>query len=84
MRTSSTLVYRENRARFPLEELRKCDGKWVAFTADGQRIVASGSSIAKLLCRLQAVKHGLHEVVIERIEIDSTEISTGGAYCCDY
>ncbi len=64
-----------------MEELRKFDGTWVAFSADGQRIVASGLTIADLSNELRAAKEDLKDVVLERIEIemDSSEINLGGA-----
>ncbi len=79
MRASSTLVYRKNRDRFPVEELRKFDGKWVAFSPDGQRIVASATSIAELSNQVHAAHENLQDVVLEHIEMDSTEINLGGA-----
>lgn len=39
---------RTNRARFPRTELAKFQGAWVAFSADGCRIVASGPTIEQL------------------------------------
>ena len=34
--------YEENRAQFPLEELAKYAGLFIAFSPDGKRILASG------------------------------------------
>ena len=79
MKTASTSVYRENRARFPLEELRKRDGQWVAFSADGQRIVASAGTIAELANQMHAVQEDMRDVVLERIEMESAEINLGAA-----
>lgn len=36
--------YDENRANFPLEELAKYAGKYIAFSPDGTRILASGDT----------------------------------------
>ena len=79
MKTSSTATFRENRARFPLDELRKYDGQWVAFSADGQRIVASGATIADLAEQVRSVNEDLRDVMIEHIEMDSNEIHLGAA-----
>ncbi len=36
-------VFLENRAAFPLDELARYAGQWVAWSPDGQRIVASSA-----------------------------------------
>jgi hypothetical protein len=41
-------VYRENRARFPLAELKSYHGQWVAFSLDGRRIIASNQDLGTL------------------------------------
>ena len=41
-------VYRENRAQFPLAELMKHRGRWVAFSPDGRRIIASSEDLVAL------------------------------------
>jgi hypothetical protein len=76
---SSTLAYRKNRARFPLAELQKFDGQWVAFSADGGHIVASASTIVDLANRARALKVNLQDLVVERIEMEGLEINLGGA-----
>src|SRR5436190_1349069 len=81
MKTSSTAAYRENRAKFPSEELRKMDGQWVAFSADGQRIVASAATIAELSNQVHAVHEDLREVVLEHIEVESTDINLWPHVC---
>jgi hypothetical protein len=79
MKTPSTKVYRENRAKFPPEELRKHDGQWVAFSADGQRIVASATTIGELSNQVTAVQEDLRDLVLEHIAMESTEINLGAA-----
>jgi len=79
MTTSSNRDYRENRARFLEEELRKFEGRWVAFSPDGQRIVASAASIAELSTELRAAQTDLQNVVLERIEREGPEINLGAA-----
>jgi hypothetical protein len=72
-------AYRENRARISFEKLQKVDGRWIAFSADGQRIVASAASIAELSKELGALRVKLGDVVLEHIEIESAEINLGAA-----
>jgi hypothetical protein len=79
MTTASTSVYRENRAKFSIEELRRRDGQWVAFSADGQRIVAGAATIVELADQVRAAQEDLRDVVIERIEIESGDIILGAA-----
>jgi alkanesulfonate monooxygenase SsuD/methylene tetrahydromethanopterin reductase-like flavin-dependent oxidoreductase (luciferase family) len=79
MNPASTKVYRENRAKFPPEELRKRDGQWVAFSADGQRIVGSAPTIADLAAQVRAAGEDLQNVVLERMEMEAMEINLGGA-----
>ena len=50
--------YAENRPRFPLEELAKYAGLYVAFTPDGKRIVASGETEEEVDKKLLAA--GIH------------------------
>jgi hypothetical protein len=50
--------YDENRARFPLDELVKYAGQYVAFSPDGKRIVASGETEEEVDRKLLAA--GIH------------------------
>jgi Family of unknown function (DUF5678) len=79
MQNASTRIYRENRASFPLVELRKFAGQWVAFSADGLRIIASAPTIVELTGRLREGKHEVRDVVVERIESETDEINLGAA-----
>jgi hypothetical protein len=79
MAMASSSVYRENRAKFSLEELQKFDGQWVAFSNDGRRIVASAPTIADLASQIRTANNSLQDVVLERIEMDSLEVHLGGA-----
>lgn len=72
-------TYRENRAKFALDELRKRDGQWVAFSADGRRIVAGAATIAELADQVRAAQEDLQNVVLERIEMESQDINLGAA-----
>jgi len=79
MNHASTKAYGQNRERFPVEELRKYNGHWVAFSADGQRIVASGENLAALAEQVRAAGQEMQNVVLERVEMEEREIFLGGA-----
>jgi hypothetical protein len=59
----------QNRSRFTLDELRKYDGQWVAFSDDGTRIVAS-KELAGLARQLSAAGEDPRNVYLERIVLD--------------
>jgi hypothetical protein len=69
--------YRENRARFPLAELEKYDGQWVAFSQDGQRIIAANEDLLTLDSLVVAAGEDPERVAFERIEWEDS--SLGGA-----
>lgn len=70
-------VYRENRARFALAELRSYQGQWVAFSLDGRRIIASSHDLGALDSMVIAAGENPEEVALERVELD--DISLGAA-----
>ncbi len=76
---ATTKTYRQNRASFPVDHLRRYDGQWVAFSADGRRIVASGENIGQVAERVVAAREDLQEVVLERVDLGSGDIQLGGA-----
>ena len=59
------------------EELRQYDGKWVAFSADGTRIIAAAQNLAELDKLVIAAGEDPESVGFERIELDDS--SLGGA-----
>jgi hypothetical protein len=79
MKVVMTKLYRQNRERIPADELRQYDGQWVAFSADGRRIVASGDSIGQVSVRLDASREDIQDVILERIEFDNDDVEVGGA-----
>ncbi len=79
MKVAMMKTYRQNRERFPAGDLKPYDGQWVAFSADGRRIVASGESIGQVSERVGAAREDLDDVVLERIEIETGDIRVGGA-----
>lgn len=79
MKVAMMKTYRQNRERFPASDLKRYDGQWVAFSADGCRIVASGASIGQVSELVGAAHEDIQEVVLERIEIETADIQVGGA-----
>ena len=79
MKTKSIAVYQENRAKFPVDELRKYDGQWVAFSADGLRIVAGAGNIADLAEKVRSGAESLSDVMIEHVEFDFMDGYYGAA-----
>lgn len=62
--------FQRNRACFPLDELRQHEGRWVAFSNDGARIIASAEDMSSLMTELARVGVNADDVVFERIELD--------------
>jgi len=72
-----TREFRQNRKHFSLEELAKYCGQWVAFSADGRRIVASANSLEALHHRLQAAGENVQQLAFEGIPGPEDDISLG-------
>jgi hypothetical protein len=53
-----------------LDELRKYDGQWVAFSRDGSRVIAGAGTLRDLEARLAEVGQDPQQVAFERIEFD--------------
>jgi hypothetical protein len=75
----ATSNYRENRARFSVQELEMWQGQWVAFASDGTQIIAGAPNLQELVQRLEYAGLNPSDVVFERIEFDSGESFIGGA-----
>jgi len=60
-----TQEYRNNRAAFPHAELLKHQGAWVAFSADGCRILACGETVEQLEKQLAAEGGNSQNAVLE-------------------
>lgn len=72
-----TQEFRQNRKCFPREELEKYRGQWVAFSADGRRIVASAATLEALEERLQAAGEDAQRLAFEGIPGPDDDISPG-------
>jgi hypothetical protein len=64
-------VYEANRSRFGANELQKYRGQWVAFSADGSRILASADDLAELDRLVVASGADPQAVGIERVPDDA-------------
>jgi hypothetical protein len=62
-----TQVFLKNRAEFPRAELMKYQGEWLAFSADGCRIVAHAATIGQLEDQLDAMGVDAQTVVFGSI-----------------
>lgn len=62
--------YRKNRSRFSAQELSKHRGQWVAFSADGRRIIAGSSDLAQLDSLVLAAGEDPQRVALEKIELE--------------
>ncbi len=71
--------YRNNRSDFPLTELAKHRGQWVAFSPDGRRILAGAEAIECLEEQLAALGADPQEVVFEHISGPEDDTSLGSA-----
>jgi hypothetical protein len=61
-------VFYKNRAAFPLDELAKYAGRWVAWAPDGASIVASSAeSEPDLYAQVQAAGHDLAECCVSYV-----------------
>jgi hypothetical protein len=66
--------YAENRQKFPLEELDKYAGMYVAWSSDGTRIIASGKDRESLWEALEHAGIDFNQVVGEFIPPQDTAI----------
>ena len=64
--------YHQNRRNFPLEELAKYAGQYVAFSPDGTRILASGASEEEMEQNLIAA--GVHPSQVVGTYVDPPDV----------
>ncbi len=72
----SVQSYREKRKDIPAKDLAKHQGKWVAFSRDGSRIVASDEDLVILEKKTVAAGEDPGDVVLEFL--DEEEFVLGG------
>lgn len=74
-----TAQFNKNRASFPFEELAKHEGKWVAFSPDGTKIVAEDADLSVLDQKVRAAGFNPSEVGFESVPAEEDgEIFIGG------
>lgn len=73
-----TQEYRTNRARFPQSALVQYQGTWVAFSADGCRIVASGETVEQVEEQLAVAGEHAQRVVLEWVAGPEDDSLLGG------
>lgn len=79
-------VFRTNRAAFPRVELEKHCGQWIAFAADGARIVASASTFEEVEELVRAAGEDPNQVVFERVPGPDDDVYLGSEEfraCCN-
>jgi hypothetical protein len=69
--------YRHNRALFQLSELLKYNGRWVAFSVDGRRIIASSHDLGILDNLIVAAGENPEQVALDKNELEDEYL--GGA-----
>jgi hypothetical protein len=66
-----------NRQRFPLDELAKYLGSWVAWSLDGTRIVASAANAEDLEERVRQAGEDFSQCVLEGIPDNDASLGGG-------
>jgi hypothetical protein len=69
--------YQANRSRFPITELAKYHGQWVAFSMEEGRVIASSKDLSTLDVMVVAAGEDPEQVAFERIDLDERHL--GGA-----
>ena len=77
MATASMVEFQKNRPHFSEEELEKYNGNWVAFSADGKRIVARGETLEDLFIHAELARIDMQDVVLDHILYEPFVISLG-------
>lgn len=72
-----TEAYHQTRSELAPDELQQYSGKWVAFSADGTRIIAAADNLTDLDKLVVAAGEDVEQVGYERIELEDS--SVGGA-----
>jgi hypothetical protein len=69
--------YLRNRLRFPLDELAKYAGMYVAWSPDGTKIIASDKDERKLDAAIRAAGYNPAEIVVSPIPAEDVVLGGG-------
>ncbi len=70
--------FQKNRQEFPVEELARYAGKYVAWSPDGTHILASNEDELQLANAVQAAGHNSAEVLIAFVPSEDDVLLGGG------
>ena len=73
----NTEANHQTRGELAPDEFQQYSGKWVAFSADGTRIIAAADNLTELDKFVVAAGEDVEQVGYERIELEDS--SVGGA-----
>jgi hypothetical protein len=71
-------AFRSNQSRFPLRKLQKYNGKYIAWSPDGSRIIASDKDPEKLCRKLVRRGYKPGDVLVDTVVLPM-KASLGGA-----
>ena len=71
-------LFQKNRHRFPPEELARHSGKYVAWSPDGDRILAADEDELRLARTIRAAGHDSAEVLIAFVPAEDEVLLGGG------
>jgi hypothetical protein len=71
-------IFLKNRHKFPADELEKYAGRYVAWSPDGTRIIASDEDFARVAAAVDASGYDSREIVMEPIPWPDEVVLGGG------
>ncbi|HEV3080072.1 MAG TPA: hypothetical protein VGY66_09840 [Gemmataceae bacterium] len=77
-----TREFWQNRAKFPRAELAKYCGQWVAFSADGLRIVASADTLEALESWIEKAGENAEQLMFEGVPAPEDDTHLGAEEVC--
>jgi hypothetical protein len=71
-------TFLKNRHAFPVDELERYAGQYVAWSPDGTRIIASDDDFARVAAAVDASGYNSSEIVMEPIPLPDEVVLGGG------